>query len=357
MSILTRYILRRFWSIAIFTLIASVSIFITVDLMENLDKFIDTETGWQTIVRYYLLYIPQIAYLITPVVMLLTTVFSLGSLVRRSEITAMKAGGISPGRILRLLALQGLLVSIAVFYLGETLVRDTAGDRNEIYQTCIKKRPPTLRQNSGHIYFQNDSSSMFSLDNFNLEQNEGRRAVFLRFDGSTVTHRYDAKRITLSDSLWTMHEVHERILEPQNSLKFHKRLDLPELKLHPRDIQSLRAVPEEMNYSELGMLIDRLRQAGARISRWQVDAQIKLASPFTNLMIILLGVPLALRRNRGGLAVGFGLSLLLCFLYYGLQVVLRNMGYKELVSPEIAAWFPNMLVLAFALLTFYKLDK
>ncbi len=357
MSLLTRYILRRFWSIAVFTLMASVAIFITVDLMENLDKFIDTETGWQTIVRYYLLYIPQIAYLITPVVMLLTTVFSLGSLVRTSEVTAMKAGGISPGRILRLLALQGLLVSVGVFYLGETLVTDTAGERNEIYQTCIKKRPPTLRQNSGHVYFQNDSSSMFSLDNFNLEQNEGRRAVFLQFDGSTVSHRLDAERISLRDSVWTMYDVDERWLAPRNRLLHHEVLAVPELQLNPYDIQSLRSVPEEMNYSELGGLIARLRQAGARITRWQVDAQIKLASPFANLMIILLGVPLALRRNRGGLVKGLGLSLLLCFLYYGMQVVLRNMGYKELLGPEAAAWLPNLTVLIVALFSFYKLDK
>ena len=180
MSILTRYVLKRFLGIALFTALASLLIFITVDLMENLDKFIDTQTSTPLIIRYYLLYAPQIFVLILPVILLLTVVFTLGGLSRRMEITAMKAGGVSPGRLMRLVGLWSLLASGLSFYMSETLVTDTAKERVEIYRTNVKRKPATLGEQSGRIFFQNDANSFLTLENYQVKEGWGRRATFLK---------------------------------------------------------------------------------------------------------------------------------------------------------------------------------
>ncbi len=357
MSILTRYILKRFFLIALFTMSATLLIFVTVDLMEHLDKFIDTQTPRAEIFRYYLLYMPQILYLVAPVILLLTTVFTLGGLVRTMEITAMKASGVSPSRLLRLLAFWGLLFSVGIFYLGETFVTDTAKERMEIYRTRIKKKPATLRQNSGRIYYQNSITSMLTLENYNSERGEGTHPVYLEFDHGKLNRRIDAKKLRRDGPNWRMVDGQVRSFGEEAGLESFKNRSVDEITLKLKDIETLSAVPEEMNYEELQAFIERQQNSGARTSRWEVNAHSKVAAPLANFIIVLFGVPLALRRQGGGLVMGFGISLLCCFLFYGIQVLCQNLGYKEIISPALAAWSPALLFALLAALLYWKLDR
>jgi lipopolysaccharide export system permease protein len=356
-SLLTRYILKRFSFLALFTSMASLLVFITVDLMENLDKFIATETAAGVIVRYYLLYSPQILYLIFPVILLLTTIFSLGGLVKTSEITAMKASGISPGRIMRLLALVGAIASLVVFFMGETLVADTAAERMEIYRTNIKRKPANLRLNSGRIYFQNDENSMLTLENFNQARRAGYKAVYLRTEDGRLAERIDADSLLFRDTGWILKSGEQRQLIPARRHEAFSLMEIPQLNLNILDIEGLQSDPAEMNLQELNEFIARQEQAGARVQRWQVNAQAKLASPLANLVIIMFGVPIALRRSRAGIMLGFGLSLLSAFAYYGIQVVCQNFGYKGLLDPFSSAWIPNAIFVLLAFLLYLKLDR
>ncbi|MFA7330344.1 MAG: LptF/LptG family permease [Candidatus Delongbacteria bacterium] len=357
MSILTRYLLKRFLGIAVFTALASLMMYITVDLMENLDKFIDTQTSTPVIVRYYLLYTPQILVLIMPVILLLTVIFTLGGLHRRMEITAMKAGGISPGRLQRLIALWALLASGLAFYMSETLVTDTSRERMEIYRTNIRKKPASLGEQSGRIFFQNDSRSFLTLENYHVKEGWGRRASFLRIVDGRLVSRLDADTLRHTDIGWILLAGEERHLSPLLVSRPFQVYVLKELKLRPEDVETLQAVPEEMNLRELTAFIERQQAAGSFTRRWEVNAQTKLASPLANLVIALFGVPLALRRNRSSTMLGFGLSLLSAFAYYGVQVVCQNLGYKGLLPPIAAAWIPNAAFLTAALLLYLRVDR
>lgn len=356
MSILARYILKRFAVIGLATLSAAVMIFVTVDLMDHLDKFIESGAPRSEIIRYYLLYLPQIVYLISPVALLLTTMFTLGGLVRTSEITAMKASGVNPLRILVLLSGAGLLISLGVLGLGETLVPDTSRERIEIYETRIRKRPPSLLQNSGRIYFQNDMNSVFALENFNLEEHRGNKAVWLEFSEGRLSRRVDAMEVGTREGKWVFRDGIDRTLIPVSIWARFDSLEVPGLKLDPKDIRNLRAKPEEMDLTELSAFIARQEQAGAPVLRWQVDRHIKLAMPFANLVIVLFGVPIAMRRSFGGIGVGFGISLLCCFLYYGAQVFARNFGYEGILVPWQAGWLPNIAFLLLMLVFYRGLD-
>ncbi|PIU54707.1 MAG: LPS export ABC transporter permease LptG, partial [Deltaproteobacteria bacterium CG07_land_8_20_14_0_80_38_7] len=78
-----------------YSILAFIAIYILVDTVENIDKFIDSKLELKYIALYYAFYLPYIVVLTLPVAMLLATMFSLGRLVGDNEITAMKASGIS----------------------------------------------------------------------------------------------------------------------------------------------------------------------------------------------------------------------------------------------------------------------
>ena len=80
-------------------------IFLVVNLMENLDEFLDRKVAFSIIAEYYLSFFPEILKLLTPVAMLISTLFSIGGLSNNNELTAMKTGGLSLYRLMTPLVL------------------------------------------------------------------------------------------------------------------------------------------------------------------------------------------------------------------------------------------------------------
>jgi lipopolysaccharide export system permease protein len=67
----------------------------------------------------------------------------------------------------------------------------------------------------------------------------------------------------------------------------------------------------------------------------------KFSYPVANLLMVLIGVPMASRRRRGGQAVQLALGLGVAFLYLALQKTIEPLGFVETVPPIVAAWLPH----------------
>ena len=93
------YILRQFVQTFLFGLLAFITIYLVVDLIENLDDFADRDTPADIIIKYYLFYIPEIVKLIVPIAMLLAGLFTFSRLDTTHELTALRAAGRSMKRI------------------------------------------------------------------------------------------------------------------------------------------------------------------------------------------------------------------------------------------------------------------
>ncbi|MBP1654999.1 MAG: permease YjgP/YjgQ family protein, partial [Bacteroidetes bacterium] len=99
MTLLDRYIVRQFLQTILFALLAVLVIFIVIDAMEKLDNFIDKQATWPVIAQYYVFFIPEIIKLISPVSVLLASLFVTARLSTQNELAAMKSGGVSLYRI------------------------------------------------------------------------------------------------------------------------------------------------------------------------------------------------------------------------------------------------------------------
>src|SRR3989339_630763 len=121
MKLLDRYIISTFFRFFLFAMAASAVVFITIDLIEHLDKFIDAKVSYSVVLQYYYLYIPYIFYLTLPVAVLLATIFSIGGFVYRHEMTAMQSAGYSLWRIMGLFLLIAFPLSGGALVFGETV--------------------------------------------------------------------------------------------------------------------------------------------------------------------------------------------------------------------------------------------
>ena len=138
-----------------------------------------------------------------------------------------------------------------------------------------------------------------------------------------------------------MHDGWERTFSGDREVL--RRFDAMDAPIHllPEDFARGRERPERMGFRELREYIGRLERLGRPSRRWEVDLHLKLSFPFANLVLVLLGLPLGVGRR--GRVVGFGLSLLISFLYYSTVRAGQVMGREEVLPPLLSAWLGNIL--------------
>src|SRR5437016_7300067 len=91
-------------------------------LYNNADQFLNFHIPALGIVKVAFFFLPYLVNLTMPVAMAIAASLAVSRLARDSEITVMRAAGISLKRIFLPVFVVGLLVSIADFYFGERVV-------------------------------------------------------------------------------------------------------------------------------------------------------------------------------------------------------------------------------------------
>jgi len=357
-NLLDRYVLRTFFRFFLFAIIASQVIFITVDLIEHLDKFIDARLHYSVVVRYYYLYVPYIIYLTLPVAVLLATLFSIGGFVYRHEMTAMQSAGYSLWRILVVLLLVALPLSVGTLVFGETVVPEANHERKEIYRVQVKKQSSPTSSRKGRLYIQTGQSEFLRMESYDPVKERGYRVQLQTITGSGVTQIVEAADMVYRDQTWVLRDVVFRDLGEDGVRR--SRIDSlvrADLKFTPTDLKRVNIAPEEMSYRDLSSLVDRLQAAGNRAGKWIVDLRFKVAQPFATVIIVLFGVPFAAYRRRGGLVFGFGLSLLVCFVYFGFMQTGKILGYSGAIMPLVAAWTGNVVFAVIGLYLVIRVPK
>ena len=101
----------------------------------------------------------------------------------------------------------------------------------------------------------------------------------------------------------------------------------------------------------------RLHGALIRVATYEVEIQKKAAIATACLVFALLGAPIALRFQRGGVGLVIGLSVAVFSVYYIGLIGGEELGNRLIVSPFFAMWTPNLLFAAVGLIGLWRIRK
>ena len=357
---LDRYLINQFWIILGIAILGFLSIFMVVDLIENLDRFMDNKVPSIVVFRYYVYTLPYFISIGLPMAVLISTVFSLGSMVKRNEWTAMKASGISLYRIAFPLIICGVLLSGISFLLDNKLVAYGNEKRFEIDRDYVKRKSRhKLKNTLKDIFIQKNSSNHISLSKYFLQKTVGYDLTMVDLDDLTINERIDAKKISWDlDSLkwsvsdYSIRQFNEHGLE--TNVKIGTRDSLIDLGFMPVDIQQQARKPDELDYYRLTERITQLKDNGVDTVKWEVTRYIKISFAFTNLIVILCGIPLVVFKERSSLSFGAGASVFVIFGYYALIKFGQSLGFKGVIEPMFSAWLGNVTFIIAAMILFWR---
>jgi len=357
---LDQYLIRQFWVILGISILGFLSIFIIVDLIENLDRFMDNKVPSEVVFRYYIYTLPYFVSIGLPMAVLISTVFSLGSMVKRNEWTAMKASGISLYRIALPLVICGVILSGISFLLDNKLVAYGNEKRFEIDRDYVKRKSRhKLKNTLKDIFLQKNSSNHISLSKYYIQKRIGYDLTIVDLGQLTIRERIDAKKIIWNSdsSKWSVSDYSVRQFNQdglETNVMIGSKDSLMELGFLPNDIQQQARKPDELDYYRLTERIVQLKANGVDTIKWEVTRYIKISFAFTNLIVILCGIPLVVLKEKNSLSFGAGASVFVIFGYYALIKFGQSLGFKGIVEPLASAWLGNIIFVLAALLLFWR---
>lgn len=302
---------------------------------------------------YYPSYIPEIVRLISPLALFLSCVYLTGKMSQTMQITALQTGGISLYRLLRPYALVALLVTGVMVWFNGWVVPVTNQTVLEYDGKYLKDAPKQVDIND--IHRQNSPGSIVTVKFFERRTNTAHNVSLQRFDAAhRLIERIDANKMTWQDSLgrWRLPDASVRTFA-QDGTEQRRVVDQLDtlLLVYPRDLARTERDIESMTIPIAKEYVDALQRSGAgNIGRPLVGYYTKYSYPLANLIVVLMALPLAAVRRRGGQAVQIGLGLFLAFAYLAAQKLTEPFGYTGELDPIVTAFAPHLLFFLLALL-------
>ncbi len=349
MKIMERYILREFIKALLYCLTAFIFLYIIADLFNYIDEMLRNHLPIRTILIYYATFVPTIFVQVSPIAVLLATIYTLSILKKSNELTAMRASGVSLWKIITPILFAGGLLSLIVYVVNDRVVPELMPISSEIREKKIRE----IGKRKEKIVINN--IAVFGADNriiyartFDTETNELKDVIIHQNDeNQNLVMKLSAERAYWEGSRWIFENGTTYRLDKTGYIigapsSFRKKK--VSIKEKPKDFMRKKWQPEFLNYRELKFYIDKFsKKASTTTRKLLVDLYYKTSFPFTNLVIIFIAAPLAFMVQRGGLLIGIGTSILIGLIFYGVLAVSIALGKGGILPPLLSVWLANIL--------------
>ena len=123
------------------------------------------------------------------------------------------------------------------------------------------------------------------------------------------------------------------------------------------DFKKIERKPREMSIAELRKQIKSFDRKNISTTPLYIEIHNKLALAFSNLVFVLLGIPIAIRTHRREKSINFGLTMILFLVYWGIMLGGVACTIRNITPPWFGIWLANILLFSVGLFLFIKLTR
>jgi lipopolysaccharide export system permease protein len=350
MTRLDRYIIRHILGLTAIVALALLAIHTFVTFVAELDEAGQGGFGYRELVQYTLWLMPTGLYILLPIVAMLGTLLGLGTLASQSELTAMRAAGVSLLRIGTATLGAGVVLGVLCIAVGDYLApygQQTAealkSEARSGEQAGLGGKPVWLREGD-HV---------FQIHRLLAEDHIAAVEIY------TLGPDLNLKAVTRVDEgryaggAWTFRGVRRTEFGAQNA----RVVDQPQVEwrgtLSPEVLRLFVLEADALSTGGLVRLIRYLRQNGLDASAYALALSRKVMAPFTVMAMMLFAIPFVLGPLRNtGAGQRLFVGVLIGLAFYVVNEVTANTGQLYGWNPLVSAGAPT---LAFALVAVWRL--
>jgi lipopolysaccharide export system permease protein len=375
---------RHIFTSVLFTCAAAVGLFAFVVALPNvvrelLGPLLANQFGFGTFVRLVGLLLPFAISYALPMGVLTGVLLTLGRLSADSEITAMRAAGISVARLARPVFILGVVCAVVAFYVNFTSIPWARPQYYRELAAAVRANPLNIiipktfiRDFSGSVLYVGEKDGPVLRDIWIWElDNQQRVQRLVRAESGRLD--FDEATNSLIPTL-VRANAEERDLE--NPEDFSKSPRTPSvastggvrIALDHYFARNLERMKDDwLSYPAL-----RAKQADlaakvpapgkeAEHLRNQMKLSIVLQERFTLSLAVfsfaLIGVPLGIKVSRRETSANLGLALVLVLSFYMLTVAVKWLDRRPELRPDLLLWLPNLLFIGLGVWLFVRVDR
>lgn len=359
MKTLNRYISKEiigpfFLSLFVFTFVLLLD-----QIMKLVELVVSKGVGLIDIGMLFIYILPSFLTLTIPMSFLLAVLLAFGRLSSDSEITAIKASGVSLYTMMIPVSVLSLLAYGMTFYL--TLYALPWGNQSfrvKVFEIVMGRASAGIKERifnddfDGIVLYadrlKDGGERMEGVMIYDQRSKDGY--AILAKEGGIVS---DPKTMTVSIRLKNG-EIHNA----GEGFSYHKvAFSTYDLRINLKGSASKGQVSKgerEMTITELREKIKETKGRGGDYRPYEIEVHKKFSIPFACIIFGLIGAPLGIQSRRSGRALGFSLSLGIFLVYYVALTGGESLGEKGVVAPFLAMWGANIVFLALGLYLIVK---
>lgn len=351
-----RYLSREIYAAVFLVLLAFLGLFAFFDLVNELDEVGKGGYLLHHAAIYVAMIMPGRVYELMPIAVLIGTLYALTTLARHSEITVLRASGLSTTRFLMALLSIGSVFVVLTFVFGEYLAppAERAAQRWRLAATrsMVSQELRTGLWVRDGLRFVNVRNVLpdTTLQDVRLYEFDSHAAL--------VSIAEAEKGVYDEQSGWRLTNVAEtRFLGDRTEVR-----QLPVLlwksELTPDVLSVLMVVPERMSVETLYSYIRHLEENNQRTTRYEIALWKKLAYPFAALVMMGLALPFAYMQTRmGGVSLKVFSGIMIGVGFHLLNGLFSNLGVINGWIPAVAALTPSVVFLLAASLMLWWVER
>ena len=351
------YVVREFmipFSVLIF---AFTLLFLIGNVFNDVDKFIENETGSSLAIRYFMMKMPGNLLYVMPITVLLSSMYTLANMGRRLEITAMRASGISLSRCSMPIFVIAFLVMLVNFWFSEAVVPECEAETTRIMRSIGEDKEDNAHRNENSVQYQSaDNMRSWMFGNFTDDSEHFNvRLKFFRMeesDGRTervVARILNAqKAVYVPEKGWEFYDCNEKTILKNglpDTIRHHKVLTVSQSEIPetPEMIKTAIANPNLLSSLEIYRFLKQNPDLPQFIrDLYQTYLYRHLAFPWACFLCAFLVLPLAARSQRSGIFTAIMSAVGVIVAYQVISDVFIMLGKSGQLPPIVAGLLPTV---------------
>ncbi len=349
MKILDRYILKKYFTSFIFTLLILIPIAMAIDVSEKVGKFIKNEelTIEEILNDYYLNFIINYGNTFMPLALFISVIMFTSKMSGNSEIIAIHSSGISFQRFLRPYLIGATIITVISLYSNHFVVPEsnkTLEKFEETYLRSIYKKK--TKSSVSKVSLQLSKNDYVYFGYFNFKSKNGYNFSYEHFEGNKLVYKVIAQNIRWNDidSTYRLSTYRKRFIGThKDSLDSGSFMDTV-FNFEPKDLLYVDYLAREMPSLNLSTHIKQSENRGVKnLNNYKVELYKRTSLPVSSFVLTLIAVTLASKKRRGGIGVNMAAGISLMFLYVFFMKVSEVLGSTAESIPLLMVWIPNLL--------------
>jgi len=350
MQTLRNYILKDFFSVAIFSFLLISMVMLIGNLMQISDMVIRKGVNFFDAAKIFLFLAPYLLRFSVPLAFLMGILLAMGRLISDNEVVAIRVAGISLLKILNLFLILGFIFSLILFYFNSKLIPDFHYRHRSQMKIIFAKNVSALIEPGMFLEnFQNyilyvsdkDGNKLKNVFIYEISPKEGVSRVIFAKRGEFVV---EGKILKM--------KLEEGFRDESGSSKggelyrLNFKVFFMDIPIEKEKSKKIEKKASDMTIKELWNKMLYLKKMGIDIRELEKELYERINFSFSVLAFIILGFGVSLVVKHREKSINFVIAFFSAGLYYLLLMIGEALIEYRLIIPFLGMLLPNLIIVA-----------